>query len=108
MDQTKLNKYKALYARLTAQEKKLQKQGNIRFKRLSKIQKNIDTVEKELYTSQNEDIDTIWSLCDKLRELINIEHVQSTKLKENIRKQNMYERKASKIEASRYGVFVMY
>ena len=108
MEQTKLNKYKALYARLKAQEKKLHKQGNVRYKRLLKIQKNIIKVENELYSSQNEDIDTIWSLCDKLRELINNEHLQSIKLIDNIRKQNMYESKASKIEASRYGVFVMY
>ena len=93
----RLNKMQARYDRLDKQRYKLFSQGYDRYERLSEIRDNIIKVEMELYSSQNEHIDTIWNLCNKLRELIHSENRQSKKFDENVRKQNKYQTEGLKI-----------
>ena len=95
--QARLNKMQARHDRLDKQRYKLYSQGYYRYERLSEIRDNIIKVETELYSSQNEHIDTIWNLCNKLRELIYSENRQSKKFDENRRKQVKYETEAFKI-----------
>ena len=81
--QSQLNKQQERLNRLKALSSKLEAYCDTRDKKRYDIRGNINKVTMELYSCQTEDINTIWNLCDKLRELIYNENKQCRKLYKN-------------------------
>ena len=78
-----LNKQQKRLNRLKTLSNKLEAYCDARHKTLCDIRDNIIKVKMELYSSQTEDVNATWNLCDKLRELIYNEDELCTKLYKN-------------------------
>ena len=80
-----LNKQQKRYNKLQERLNKLHAQCDTYYKMLWDIRENIKKVKEnmELASSRNEHIDTIWKLCDELRELEYKEYEECEKLYKN-------------------------